>query len=344
MTRKPKRKGKTRKGGFRRVAGRGGIVLFAILLIHACVATWFVHHPRTWLAEKASSWPAPLVASLFYVGNPIADLTDALDLTGYDTVYEYDIEAPTGSIYFAGAPQRTGDPAPNDIVILDRGEFKIGWSPKLHHPLWCAYHVARDAKYPNSRKNFRRDRGVPTAPDPGDYKSSGYDRGHMAPNYAIVTRYGEKAQQNTFLMSNIAPQTPALNRGAWRELEHRIADLWTARYGEIWVIVGTIPSTGGEKVRSTDIDVPAAYYQLIVAEEGMDVRAMAVVMPQNVPYGAYAARYLVSIDELEAMTGLDFLAELPEFIQSPLEAECPSRLWPIRKGDIFKLIGLRFSY
>lgn len=341
---KPKRKGKSKKSGFRRVIGRGGIVLFALLAIHAAVATWFVHHPRAWFAEKAAVWPAPLIDSFFQVGNPIADLTDALNWTGFDTVYEYDIEAPKGSVYFAGAPQRTGEPAPNDIVILDRGEFKIGWSPKLRHPLWCAYHVAPDAKYPDSRKDFLRDRSVPTAPLPGDYKGSGFDRGHMAPNHAIVTRYGESVQKKTFLMSNIAPQTPALNRGIWRDLEHRIAELWTARYGEIWVIVGAIPSRGHEKIPGANVDVPDAYYQVIVAQENMDVRALAVVIPQNVPNSSYAARYIISIDDLEEMTGLDFLAELPDFIQSPLEAETPSRLWPIRTGDIFRLIGLHFSY
>jgi len=343
MSRKRK-KGRSRKSPFRRVVGRGGIVLSVLFLIYAGVATWFVHHPRTWFAEKAATWPAPLVSSLFSVGNPIADLTDALDWTGYDTVYEYDIEAPTGSVYFAGAPQRVGDPAPNDIVILDRGEFKIGWSPKLRHPLWCAYHVAKDAKYPESRKNFQRDRGVPTAPIPGAYKGSGYDRGHMAPNYAMVTRYGEHVQQRTFLMSNIAPQTPVLNRGVWRDLEHRIAELWTARYGEIWVIVGAIPSSTQATMDGAGIDIPDAYYQVIVAQENMDVRALAVVIPQDVPYSGYAARYIISIDDLETMTGMDFLAELPEFIQSPLEAETPSRLWPICKGDVFHLIGLHFAY
>jgi hypothetical protein len=46
------------------------------------------------------------------------------------------------------------------------------------------------------------------------------------------------------MMSNIAPQSPALNRGVWRDVEHRIADLWTARYGEIWVVVGCISGAG----------------------------------------------------------------------------------------------------
>ena len=43
------------------------------------------------------------------------------------------------------------------------------------------------------------------------------------------------------------------------------------------------------------------------------------------------------------MAGLDFLPDLPEFIQSPLEAERPTRLWPVRLSDIFSLFLLRFQ-
>jgi len=51
----------------------------------------------------------------------------------------------------------------------------------------------------------------------------------------------------------------------------------------------------------------------------------------------------LTIDELEERTGLDFLPELPEFIQSPLESELPSRLWPIRPRDLFSLILMRYN-
>jgi len=166
----------------------------------------------------------------------------------------------------------------------------------------------------------------------------------MVPNYAIVTRYGEQAQRQTFMMTNISPQAPALNRGVWRDVEHRIADLWTARYGEIWVIVGSIPAgSNGETISGTNIDVPRAYYQVIMAQDGMDVRALAVLFNQDVDWKEWAARHLVTIDELERLTGLDFNPELPSFIQEPLEADLPSRLWPIRPIDIFKQVALRFK-
>ena len=328
----------------RRVAWISGLVLTAILFVMSIAGDWYVHHPRRWLDRNREGATAPIAAIFEWFGNPVGDFTDALALTGHDAVYEYDEEAPSGAVTFAGAPRRVGPPAPDDIRVIDRGEFLIGWSDSLRHPVWCAYHVPAAALYEaGKRPNFIKDRAIPLAPPSSSYDRSGFDRGHMVPNYAIATRFGVDAQKTTFYMSNIAPQSPALNRGVWREVEHRIADLWTARYGEIWVIVGAIPSASSETIASTGIDVPEKFYQVVVAQEGLDVRAFAVVYDQNVAWREWPTRGLVTIDELEEMTGLDFLPDLPSFIQTPLEAELPSRLWPIRFLDIFRALAIRFK-
>ena len=75
----------------------------------------------------------------------------------------------------------------------------------------------------------------------------------------------------------------------------------------------------------------------------MDVRALAVLFDQHSPWDEWAARNLVTIKELEQLTGLDFNPDLPSFIQEPLESDLPTRLWPIRFADILRLISLRFN-
>ena len=338
------RKTKGRKTRSRRLSLTLGVALTAVFCLWGVASEWYVHHPRQWLNHQYAAFPAFVTAPLYWLGNPLADITDGLGWTGHDAVYEYDESAPSGSVFFAGAPKRVGAPAPSDIRILDRGHFKIGWSDSLRHPVWCAYHVTPDAHHDAERRAFLNDRAVAAAPRPDDYKNSGYDRGHMAPNYAIASRYGAEAQRLTFMMSNIAPQTPALNRGVWRDVEHRIAELWTARYGEIWVVVGCISHPGGQKIPGTNIDIPTDFYQVVIAQEGMDVRAMAMIFRQKISWHEWAARNLVTIDELEQLTGLDFNPELPAFIQDPLESDLPTRLWPICASDIFKQIFLRLQH
>jgi hypothetical protein len=65
-------------------------------------------------------------------------------------------------------------------------------------------------------------------------------------------------------------------------------------------------------------------------------------MPKDIPFSAFPVHNVVTVDELERRTGLDLLADLPNFFEKPLEAHLPTRLWPVRFIDVFKLIGLRF--
>ncbi len=347
-------KGKKPKGGartkrrpdslLRRLARRTSLVLAAVYLLLSAVGVWFVGHPRAWLEERERSWAAPLYAPLFWFGDRAALVLDGLGITGHDAVYEYDEPPPAGRVFFAGPPRRTGAPAPADVKILDKGEFVVGYSPSLGHAAWTAYHVPAASAYEaGERPGFRKDPDAPSCPAAGAYARTGYDRGHLAPNHAIATRFGPEVQRKTFYMTNVAPQRPSLNRGPWRFVERLLADVWTHRYGEIWVIAGTIPSVSSERLSGTAVDVPSACWQLLVAQTDEGVRALAVVLPQTVRYGEFPVHYLVTVDELEQMTGYDFLPELPGFIQSALEADRPTRLWPVNFLDVFRLILLRLT-
>ncbi len=331
------RRAKRRPSLLRRVARVLGAAIILILVGWTAAGIWFVHHPRAWIEAKCLEWPYYATKALLWVGNPAGDLTDSIGLTGSDAVQITTRPAPSGSTLFAGIPVRRNSNAPNDIQVLDRGEFVIGWSPSLRHPVWCAYHVPAPAKFEvGERPSFKKDKSAQFSPKAGDYAKTGYDRGHLAPNYAITSRFGPEAQSKTFLMSNVAPQTPSLNRGVWREIEHRIAELWTARYGEIWVIVGCI-SNGRETLSGNDVDVPTKFYQIVVAQHGSEVRALAVLIEQRLPWRAWPARYIVSIDEVERASGFDFLEELPDDIEDALESEVPTRLWPVRLRDVLRI-------
>jgi endonuclease G len=331
----------------RRIARWTALSLAAVFALVCAVGCWYARHNAEWLAEKESSLPRFLTAPLLYFGDRTAYLFDGLGLTGRDVVYDYDEPAPEGRVFFAGAPVRTGAPAPSDITILDRGEFVVGYSPSLGHAVWAAYHIPREARFEiDKRPNFRKDPDVPNSPSSAAYGQTGYDRGHLAPNHAIVSRFGPDVQSKTFYTTNIAPQSPALNRGAWRQLERLASDLWTARYGELWVLVGTISrphGESGERLAGTTIDVPEAFWTVVVAQNDDGVRALAVVLPQTTGWNAFPVHGIVSINEVERLCGLDIMPELPRFLAKPLEAERPTRLWPVRLRDIFKLIALRFN-
>jgi endonuclease G len=341
---KPQKKSRGKKRPLsRRIALALSAAAAAVFAALCASGVAYVRHSPEWLAAHRS----PLTMPLEYLGDRTAFITDGLGWTGHDCVYEFDEPAPNGQVLFAGAPVRTGAPAPADMVTLDRGDFLIGWSPSLRRPVWAAYHVPRDVRFDNGKRpSFRKDRSVASSPSPGDYRNTPYDRGHMVPNRAIVTRFGPDVQKKTFLMTNIAPQRPSLNRGPWRELEQRISDLWTRKYGELWVIVGALASSSGasrESLPGTSVNVPEKYYMIIAGQTAEGVRALAVLLDQNAGRWDFPVHGIVTVDELEKLSGLEFFPDMPKFLKTPLKLDRPTRLWPVRLCDIFRLIMARFA-
>ncbi|HEX2862337.1 MAG TPA: DNA/RNA non-specific endonuclease, partial [Lacunisphaera sp.] len=220
---------------------------------------------------------------------------------------------------YGGVPQPGSGRAP--LRVLANTGYMAGYSDELGNPLWAAYRV-RDAEpneAPPRPEGFAMDMRTVARIDPGLYERSGYDRGHLAPNFVIATRYGPQAQRETFLMSNIIPQKHALNAGRWKDLEQRIARNYPARFGEVWVLAGPVFAERPTKIHRR-IAVPEACYMIIVDENEGRVRTAAFLFPQDTPADALLADYLVSIDEIERRTGLDFLAELPDDAEAALES------------------------
>ncbi|MBM4163153.1 MAG: DNA/RNA non-specific endonuclease [Lentisphaerae bacterium] len=323
------------------------IATFLMLALAAGLigANWFVHEPRAWREKQTASWPAPIVQTVENLGHAFADYTDALGLSGSDVSVDLPVFTPPNGVAFGGLPVPIpGGAARTDVVILQKQTFMLGWSPSLRHAVWAAYRVSPtqtplDLMRPSS---FSQDTAARNAPRSADYARSGYDRGHLVPNHAIASRFGKKAQVETFLTSNIAPQRPALNQGPWADVERRIADDWPDRFGDIWVIVGTI-SPQQRQTLAAGINIPTAFYQIVVARHADRVRAFAVVMPQRISRLARPRVTLATIDEIEQLSGFDFLSALPDEEETALEAGRPTRLWPSGFRSVVSIIRRRLG-
>jgi endonuclease G len=156
-----------------------------------------------------------------------------------------------------------------------------------------------------------------------EYNKGKYDRGHMAPNHAIALHYGENAQQETFLMSNVIPQRPSLNRGLWKEIEHAISDDYAERLEEVWVFVGPIydPKIPDKFLKRTGIEIPDRFYAVVLDELKGRPRAMAFVVPQDASINVDPSQFLVSVDEVEKQSGFDFFSGLDDAREEKMERE-----------------------
>jgi endonuclease G len=216
------------------------------------------------------------------------------------------------------------------LKVLKNKSYVLGYSETFRNPCWVAYRVFKvPTLNSGDRPSFKTDRRTRAKVSPGDYSRSGFDRGHMAPNFAIATRYGEKGQRETFLMSNIIPQTPRINRYIWKDLEMRVAKEYGQKLGEVWVITGPIFDPLIRRLKS-GVAIPSAYYKIMADEAGGKLRVQAFLIESDCPPYTRVKTQLVSGEEIEARTRLNFFPALSETNQAQLEAEVSGRLWPYR--------------
>jgi endonuclease G len=224
---------------------------------------------------------------------------------------------------FAGVPVGS-----RPVKVLKNRGYLVGYDEARQNPAWVAYRLeyAADASTVERPNGFKTDSRTRARVDHHDYTNTGYDRGHMAPNYAIGRAYGAKAQVETFLMSNIVPQLPDLNRGPWRALEQRIANAYLDDSRELWVITGPIYDETSLQL-SAGVAVPFSFFKIVVdVVNSGKVRLLAFVMPQQIKDDDLKA-YLTSVDMIEAETGLDFFSLLDDLAESQLESRRAGRVW-----------------
>jgi endonuclease G len=191
-----------------------------------------------------------------------------------------------------------------------------------------AYRLTREEAQSDafSRKGmkFARDAEVPSgSAAPADYKRSGYDRGHLAP--AADMQWSAEALRESFLMSNISPQNPQFDRGLWARIEETVRDFAVA-HETVEVVTGPVLREGLPAIGESRVAVPEYYYKVLLAHGEGDVHAIGFVTANsasNLP----PLRYVVTVDSVEALTGLDFYGALPDSIESQVEAEADTVWW-----------------
>jgi endonuclease G, mitochondrial len=223
----------------------------------------------------------------------------------------------------------TADPERTDnYLILKRG-YVLAYNSKQGIPNWVSWQLNRSWMGDSGRTdNWSVD---PTLPknmkrvSPNSYKGSSYDRGHMTPSddRTIST----KINSETFVMTNILPQAPDNNRGAWVELEKYSREL-VKEGKELYIIAGGVGKKG--ELKGSKVSIPARVWKVIVVLERPDLgisgvsvntRTIAVDMPNENGISPDWQKYKTSIDKLEANTGYNFLSNVPDSIQAEIESK-----------------------
>ena len=212
------------------------------------------------------------------------------------------------------APAHQGTPLLNLDYIVD-------FNPERGVAHWVAYELlpAETLGEAKRKSSFRRDDRLVGSPVHKDYTYSGYDRGHLKP--AADSRSSEERMGASFLMTNVAPQTPQLNRGSWKQLEEKTRD-WAHELGAVYVVCG--PGTGSKGILpSGSVEIPSTYWKAVL-RTSPDTACIAFSMPNSMEKLNPFSAYRVTVDSLERFLGIDLFPQLPDGLESRIENEFDS--------------------
>ncbi len=219
-----------------------------------------------------------------------------------------------------------GIPGKADYIV-DREGYALGYIEYHEQPAWVIYHMTdteAKTKAASREDNFREDPAIPSGSATlADYRGSGYDRGHLAP--AADMSFSVKTMDESFYMSNMSPQRGEFNRGIWKDLEALVRSFAISE-GDVYIVTGPVlPQKKSLTIGASQVTVPERYYK-VVWDRTPPEKMIGFILP-NAGSSNSLQSYAVTVDAVEAATGLDFFSEIPQPQQEQLESTITINAW-----------------
>ena len=222
--------------------------------------------------------------------------------------------------------------------------YILEWDCEKKSQRWSCYTLNRQ----NSPKNVSRwyaskgESQYPKDPDipskymfnDDPYYGTGYDHGHILPSYDRLN--SRDANIQTFYLSNMQPQRNVFNAGIWLKMENMVSTTWNTNAFRDTLYVckgGTIDQPGQIMGKlNTGLIVPRYFFMAVLCKNSQGYKALAFwVEHRNEDHSKdNIIDYVMSIDELERLTGIDFFCNLPDDIEDTVEKVVYPTAWSLR--------------
>ncbi|XP_054583293.1 endonuclease G, mitochondrial [Eptesicus fuscus] len=265
-----------------------------------------------WRRRRADARPAPgLLGRL-----PVLPVAAAAELPV--------VPAGPGALAGSGPGELAKYGLPGLAQLKSRESYVLCYDPRTRCALWVVEQLRPERLRGDGDRrscDFREDESVHAyhRATNADYRGSGFDRGHLAA--AANHRWSQKAMDDTFYLSNIAPQVPHLNQNAWNNLEKYSRSL-TRTYQNVYVCTGPLflPKTEADGksyvkyqvIGKNHVAVPTHFFKVLILEAaGGQIELRSYVMP-NAPVDEAIPleRFLVPIESIERASGLLFVPNI----------------------------------
>ncbi|HJT66926.1 MAG TPA: DNA/RNA non-specific endonuclease [Pyrinomonadaceae bacterium] len=244
---------------------------------------------------------------------------------------------PSVHLTFGNPSNAVADLSQPDNYLMEKPSFALSYNRDKGTPNWVSWHLETEWTGSLPRNDtFRADPAV--SPDwyrvqSTDYFASGFDRGHMTPNADRDNTASLPLNQETFLMSNMVPQAPNNNQGPWADFENFLRTLLATN--EVYVVAGPAGVGGSgdngpaNTIAGGHVTVPAYTWKVAlvlpvgdndVSRVSAATRTIAVIMPNQNSINSDWHTYLTTVDAVEALTGYDFFANVPDAVENSIEA------------------------
>lgn len=208
--------------------------------------------------------------------------------------------------------------------------YTVSYNSEWLLPNWVAYELTAqevEGEFPRADHFYPDPMVVGKQADNSDYRKSGYDRGHMAP--AADMKWSETAMRESFYFTNICPQLHNLNAGVWQDFEDR-GRKWANQYGSVYIVCGPVVNkkTLGT-IGENQVVVPDGFYKVFLIKNNGRYEALGLLF-DHVSGRKKMKNYACSVDSVEKITGIDFFYNLPDDVESRVEAQVNLSVWGLK--------------
>lgn len=266
------------------------------------------------------------------------------------TTLDYGYEE-NNPLYFGNPSDATDDKITKECnFLLEKKGYTVSYNNNTLCPNWVAWHLSKDDLGEATRSDkFVPDKTLPQnwyAVKKNDYQfpAYGFDRGHVCPSADRTS--SNEVNQETFLMTNMIPQSPDCNRIVWKDLEIYEREL-VLQGNELYIFAGGYGSGGignrgyfekiiinpkndNDENKKYTLNVPEFCWKIIlVLPEGDDdlnridknTKIICVCMPNQMGIQKTGSweQFECSVNYIEEITHFDFFELLDDELEEFLE-------------------------
>ena len=265
-------------------------------------------------AASASELWSEEVFDLLVPAMPGYVSSQILDRLGYITSYNHDTKCPNWVAWHL-TKEHTDGPFPRKgVPYYDEDGTAIGIGVVTIETQRGDYFLDLEAEEP---------RQLLTDWPNNEYRMT---HGHICP--AADNKWSKAAMNQSFLLTNMCPQSGSLNGGAWQKLEDKCR-VWATMYDEVYIVAGPIFTDGkvSRTIGESNVAVPDAFFKVVLCTTGTPKAIGFLYLNDDSSQSMRQAA--CSVDSIEELTGFDFFTSLSDDIENEIEADFVMASWNI---------------